>query len=46
MVEVGAAGQAHFSEKLGQRVGRPQGINQLHLLPIRQEPPVDAQFFF
>ena len=46
MVEVGAAWQAHFAKQLGQRVRRSQGINQLGLLPIRQELPVDAQLFF
>ena len=46
MVEVGAAWQIYFSEQLRQRVSRSQGINQLRLLPIRQEMQVDAQFFF
>ncbi len=45
MLEVGAACQAGFSEQVRQRVGRSQGINQLRLLPIRQEPLVDAQVF-
>ena len=46
MVEVGTAWQAHFAEQLRHRVGRSQGINQLRLLPIRQEPAVDAQIVF
>jgi len=46
MVKVGAARQADFSQQLGKRVSRSQGINQLRLLPIRQELPVDAQVFF
>ena len=38
--------QADGGEQLIQRVGRPQGINQLRLLTVRQEPLVDAQIFF
>ena len=37
---------AQFREQLNERIGRPQGINQPRLLPIRQEWPVDAQVFF
>jgi len=39
-------GKPTFAEQLRQRVRRSQGINQLRLLPIRQESPVDAQVFF
>jgi hypothetical protein len=46
MVEVGAAGQARLAQQLIQSVLRSQGINQLRLLPIRQELPADAQVFF
>jgi hypothetical protein len=46
MVKVGAARHADCSQQLGKRVSRSQGINQLRLLPIRQELPVDAQVFF
>jgi hypothetical protein len=46
MVEVRAAWQAYLAEQVGQLVGRSQGINQLRLLPIRQELLVDAQVFF
>ncbi len=46
VVEERTARQADRVEQLVQRVGRPQGINQLRLLPVRQEPLVDAQIFF
>ncbi len=46
MVEEGAAWQADGCEQLSQRIARSQGINQLGLLPIRQELLVDAQIFF
>lgn len=46
MVEEGAAWQSDGSEQLRQRIARSQGINQLDLLPIREELLVDAQIFF
>ena len=46
VIEVGATGEPQFSKKLRQRVSLFQGINQLRLLPIRQELRVDAQAFF
>lgn len=46
LVEVRAAWQFELSEKVGQGMRCAQGINQLCLLPVRQELPIDAQLFF
>ena len=46
MIEEGTAGQFDFREEIGKRVRRSQGINQLSLLPIRQELLIDAQLLF
>lgn len=46
MIEVGAAWKFELRKKVGQRMRGSQGINQLGLLPIRQELLIDAQLFF
>ena len=46
MIEVGAAREVHLGEQVSQRVDVGQGINQLGLLPVRQEALVDAHVFF
>ena len=46
MVEVRTAWQAQLVEQLRQGVRLPQGVNQLGLLPIAQELPIDAHLFF
>ena len=46
MVKVGTAGKTQYGEQFWQCIDLPQGINQRRLLPIAQEPRVDAQAFF
>ena len=45
MIEEGTAWQFDLREEIGKRVRRSQGINQLSLLPVRQELLIDAQLF-
>ena len=46
MVEIGASNKAQSGQKIWQRMGLSQGINQQGLLPVHQELQVDAQAFF
>lgn len=46
MVKERTTRRADGGEQLIKRVSRPQGINQLRFLPVRQERLVDAQIFF
>lgn len=46
MVEVGASGNSQLAEQLWQAVNLFKGVNQLCLLPITQDPQIDAQVFF
>ncbi len=46
VIEERTARQDDCGQQLIQRVGRPQGINQRRLLPVCQEPLIDAQIFF
>jgi len=46
VVEESASRQFELCKKVGQSVRGSQGINQLSLLPIRQEVLIDALLFF